>query len=59
VSALAEVVVWAERAVRLIPVIRQLWEAIEGKDEGAELAAQLELVRQIRHEQAWNELGKP
>ncbi len=58
-SAIAEVVVWAERAVRLIPVIRQLWEAIEGKDDAAELAAQMELVRQIRREQAWNELGRP
>jgi hypothetical protein len=54
-AAFEEALVWAGRAIRLVPAIRQLWEAISESNGDAELAAQLELVRQIRTQQALEE----
>lgn len=51
-SVVADILVWVERAVRLIPVIQKLWKAVESDDPKQTLAAQLEMTRQMREEQA-------
>lgn len=50
-----EVLVWVARAVKLIPVIKQLWEAIASNDADGQYAAQMEMVRKMRGLQAVDE----
>lgn len=50
-----EVLVWVGRAVKLIPVIKQLWDAIAANDADGQFAAQMEMVRKIRGQQAVDE----
>lgn len=50
-----EVLVWVARAVKLIPVFRQLWDAIKAEDADGQFAAQMEMVRKIRGQQAAEE----
>lgn len=56
-----EVLLWVERVVRLIPVFQDLWRAVEAENTNQSFAAQLELVRQIREQQARErfELSEP
>jgi hypothetical protein len=51
-AVFAEALEWVGRAVKLIPVIRQLWDAVKGSDQNQQLAAQLEMVRTMREMQA-------
>ena len=50
-----EVLIWVARVVQIIPVVQQLWDAIKGGDAESQLAAQMEMVRQIRGQQAREE----
>jgi hypothetical protein len=50
-----ELLVWVGRAVKLIPVIKQLWDAIKAEDADGQFAAQMEMVRKIRGQQALEE----
>lgn len=50
-----ELLVWVGRAVKLIPVIKQLWDAIKSNDADGQFAAQMEMVRKIRGQQALEE----
>ena len=50
-----EVLIWVGRAVKLIPVIKQLWDAIASEDADGQFAAQMEMVRKIRGLQAVDE----
>lgn len=58
-DAIDDVLVWAERAIKLIPAIRSLWQAVQAKNANQELAAQLELTRQMRSMQAREEIQGP
>lgn len=50
-----EVLVWVGRVIKLIPVVKDLWDAVRGEDEAALLSAQMEMVRKIREQQAREE----
>lgn len=50
--------VWITRAVRVLPAFEALWHAIASEDHNQVLAAQLELTRQIRTEQARAEIER-
>jgi hypothetical protein len=50
-----ELLIWVGRAVKLIPVIRQLWDAIKAEDADGQFAAQMEMVRKIRGQQSVEE----
>lgn len=59
-----DILLWITRVVRLIPVFQDLWRAVEADNTNQSFAAQLELVRQIREQQArerfeLSEPGKP
>jgi len=54
-AVFAEALEWVGRAVKLIPVIKQLWGAVKASDEGAIFAAQMEMVREMRGQQAREE----
>lgn len=47
-----EVLEWVARIVKFIPVFKQLWSAVADNDEGALLAAQMEMVTKVREQQA-------
>lgn len=51
-EALEEVLEWAPRVLKLIPVFKDLWGAVKAQDQGAIFAAQMEMQRHIREEQA-------
>jgi hypothetical protein len=57
VSLFADVLVWVERVVKLIPVFQDLWRAVEAENTNQQFAAQLEMVRQIREAQARERFG--
>lgn len=50
-----EVLVWVGRIVKLIPVFQDLWGAVKEADTDKQFAAQMEMVRQIRGQQAREE----
>lgn len=50
-----EALEWVGRAVKLIPVIRNLWTAVKADDGAGQLAAQMEMTRQMREMQAREE----
>lgn len=56
-SVIADVLIWVERVVRLIPVFQDLWRAVEADNTNQQFAAQLEMVRQIRETQARERFG--
>jgi hypothetical protein len=56
-AVVAEVLEWVGRAVKLIPVIKQLWEAVQSDDAPGQLAAQMEMTRQMREMQAREEFA--
>ncbi len=56
---MSDVLDWVIRAVQLIPVIKELWGAVESDDENRKLAAQFEMVRQIKKAQVIAELDEP
>lgn len=47
-----EVLEWVARIVKFIPVFQKLWSAVADHDQGALLAAQMEMVTKIREQQA-------
>ncbi len=51
-DAIEDVVMWTRRALAVLPAFKALWQAISGKDTDQEFAAQMELTRAIRREQA-------
>lgn len=53
---MSEALLWIGRIVAVIPAFKALWESIEGQDADKQFAAQLELTRQIRREQAKAEI---
>ena len=55
-DAIEDVLVWVGRAVKLIPAFRELWLAVAADDTDAQFAAQIEMVRQIRTQQAKEEV---
>lgn len=55
VEAIEEVLEWAPRVIRLIPVFRDLWAGVKEQDQGRIFAAQMEMQRKIREEQARDE----
>ena len=52
----ADVVMWIGRVVTVLPAFQALWQAIEGQNADQLFAAQLELTRQIRTQQAREEI---
>lgn len=52
----ADALMWIGRAIKLLPAIKELWQAVDGGNPAQELAAQLELTRQIRSQQAREEI---
>lgn len=50
-----ELLIWVGRAVKLIPVIKDLWDAVKGDDADRMYAAQMEMVRAMRGAQAREE----
>jgi GTP1/Obg family GTP-binding protein len=54
-EAVEEVLEWAPRVIRLIPVFRELWSGVKDQDQGKIFAAQMEMQRKIREEQARDE----
>ena len=54
-EAVNEVLEWAPRVLKLIPVFRDLWSGVKAQDHGAIFAAQMEMQRQIREQQAREE----
>jgi len=50
-----EALEWVFRIVKLIPVFRDLWTAVQEQDQGKVFAAQMEMQRQIRQQQAREE----
>ncbi len=51
-DAIEDVMMWAGRALAVLPAFKALWQAISGGDTDQEFAAQMELTRAIRREQA-------
>lgn len=51
-----DVVMWLGRAARVLPAFRALWQAVEGDRQEQIFAAQMELTRSIRREQARAEM---
>lgn len=47
-----EVLLWVERVVRLIPVFQDLWRAVEAENANQQFAAQMEMIRLVREQQA-------
>lgn len=47
-----DILLWVTRVVRLIPVFQDLWRAVEAENTNQQFAAQLEMVRQMREQQA-------
>lgn len=47
-----DILLWVTRVVRLIPVFQDLWRAVEADNTNQQFAAQLEMVRQVREQQA-------
>lgn len=47
-----DALVWIGRVVKVLPAFKALWQAIEGNKEDQMFAAQMELTRSIRREQA-------
>lgn len=58
-DVLEEAFVWVGRAVRVMPAFKALWQAVEEKDADKQFAAQVEMTRAIRTEQARTEIGGP
>lgn len=56
-AVFAEALEWVGRAVKLVPVIRELWGAVKDDDAGKQLAAQMEMVRTMREMQAREEFA--
>lgn len=50
-----EVLEWVARIVKFIPVFRDLWTAVKANNTNQQFAMQLEMVRQIREQQAKEE----
>lgn len=51
-----EALKWLGRALAVLPAFRGFWEAVQGGNPNQEFAAQMELRRAIRHEQAKAEI---
>lgn len=56
-SALAaDILMWIGRVVTVLPAFQSLWQAIAGQNADELFAAQLELTRKIREQQAREEI---
>lgn len=55
----ADALMWIGRAVAVLPAFKALWQAIQGGDADQQFAAQMELTRAIRREQAKAEIEQP
>lgn len=49
------VVEWVPRVMRLLPVFQDLWSGVKEQDQGKIFAAQMEMQRHIREQQAREE----
>ncbi len=52
----ADALMWIGRVVKVLPAFKELWHAVSGGDADQQFAAQLELTRQIRTQQAREEI---
>jgi len=52
-----DVVMWIGRAAKVLPAFQALWQAVEGDRQEQIFAAQMELTRSIRREQARAEMA--
>lgn len=50
-----EALKWIGRLLKFVPVFQKLWSAVADNDDGALLAAQMEMVTQLREHQAREE----
>lgn len=54
---LAEILLWLGRIVTVLPALAELWQAVDDKDDKAQLEAALALVRAIKDREAREEIG--
>ena len=54
-DAVDDVLEWLPRILKLLPVFRDLWSAVKSENTNQQFAVQLEMVRQIREQQAKEE----
>jgi hypothetical protein len=47
-----EALIWVGRIVKFIPVFRDLWDAVRDDDTAKLYAAQMEMTRKVREQQA-------
>ncbi len=55
----ADALMWIGRVVKVLPAFKALWQAIAGNDQDQVFAAQMELARSVRREQARAEVEDP
>jgi len=51
----SDALMWIGRIVKILPVFKDLWHAVKGQDADQLFAAQMEMTRAIRREQAREE----
>lgn len=49
---------WVPRVVRMLPVFRDLWDGVKEQDQAKIFAAQMEMQRRMREQQAREEFLK-
>lgn len=56
----ADALMWIGRVVKILPVFKEFWHAVRGNDPDQVFAAQMEMTRAVRREQAREEVeGAP